>query len=169
MKLAKAFRDVGGELSAGQDIPGRQDSTASNEPPITDYDDEFLLVNKVIRRALHVEDSTEKPAYSVLTAQETNKTSFLNSSGSSMLAQSSLRSHAHDSKGTCIDSALLYTNQKLIDAQSSWPYLKMMMTMIAMMAMMAIITRILSARATETSSAIRALMIPAENLVYLLL
>jgi hypothetical protein len=75
---------------------------------VADEDDEFLPVDEVIRRALHLE---EKPANSALAAaQGTDKTSFLDGSGSSMPG------HLDGSKGMCIDSALLQTKQLLIGA-----------------------------------------------------
>jgi hypothetical protein len=101
--------------NTGKDIASKQDDYASDGSIAADEDDEFLPVNEVIRRALHLEDSTEKPTNSALAAQGTNGTSFLNSSGSSMLAQSSLLGHLDGSKGMCTDSALLHTKQLLID------------------------------------------------------
>ncbi len=105
--------------NTGKDIAGKQDDYASDGSIAADEDDEFLPVDEVIRRALYLEDSTEKPTNSTLAAQGTDETSFLDGSGSSMLVQSSLPGHLDGSKGMCIDSALLQTKQLLIDAQSS--------------------------------------------------
>lgn len=130
--------------NAGEDIASKQDDHADDGSIAADEDDEFPLVDEVIRRALHLEDSTEKPTNSALAVQGIDETFFLDGSGSSMLAQSNLPSHLGGSKGTCIDSALLQTKQLLIDAQSSQLYLIMMTTMIT----------ILTARAAEASPAI---------------
>jgi hypothetical protein len=54
--------------NTGKDIAGKQDDYASDGSIAADEDDEFLLVDEVIRRALHLEDSTKKPTNSVLTA-----------------------------------------------------------------------------------------------------
>jgi hypothetical protein len=145
--------------NAGKDVAGKQDDYASDGSTIVDEDDEFLLVDEVIRRALHLEDSTKKSTNSALTAQGTDETSFLNGSGYSMSVQSSLLGHLDGSKGTCIDFALLQTKQLLIDAQSSQSYLTItMMTTImtiTMMTMMTITTMtILTAQAAEASLAI---------------
>jgi hypothetical protein len=147
--------------NTGKDIAGKQDDHASDGSITADEDDEFLLVDEVIRRALHLEDSTEKPTNSALAAQGTGETSLLNGSGSSMPAQSSLLGHLDGSKGTCINSVPLQTKQLLIDAQSSQSYL----TMTMMTTMMTILT----ARAAEASPAIRMPTVLAENLVHLLL
>ena len=104
--------------NTGKDIAGKQDDYAGDGSIAADEDDEFLPVDEVIRRALHSEDSTEKPT-TALAAQGTNETSFLDGSGASMPAQSSLLGHLDGSKGTYIDSALLQTKQLLINAQSS--------------------------------------------------
>jgi hypothetical protein len=106
-----------------------------------------------------LEDSTEKPTNSALATQGTKETSFLDGSGSSMPAQSSLLGHLDGSKGTCIDFALFQTKQLLIDAQSSQSYLTMTMTITmmttTMMTMVTITTMtILTARAAEASPAI---------------
>ena len=122
-----------------------------------------------------MEDSTEKPTNSALVAQGTDETSFLDGSGSSILAQSSLPGHLDGSKGTCIDSTPFQTKQLLIDAQSSQSYLtmtimttimttKMMtttmitttMVITTMMAMTMMITKmtVLIARAAEAPPAI---------------
>jgi hypothetical protein len=94
--------------NTSKDIAGKQDDYASHGFIVADEDDEFLPVDEVIRRALHLE---EKPANSALAAaQGTDKTSFLDGSGSSMPG------HFDGSKGMCIDSALLQTKQLLIGA-----------------------------------------------------
>jgi hypothetical protein len=105
--------------NTSKDIVDKQDNYTSNGSITADEDDEFLPVDKVIRRALYLEDSTEKSANSVLVAQRTNKTSFLDSSGSSIPVQSSLSGYLDSSKDICIDSVLLQTKQLLIDIQSS--------------------------------------------------
>ena len=51
--------------NTGKDIVGKQDY-ASDGSITADEDDEFLPVDEVIRRALHLEDSTEKPTNSAL-------------------------------------------------------------------------------------------------------
>jgi len=156
--------------NTGKEIAGNQHDHASDDSIAADEDDEFPLIDEVIRRALHSEDSTEKPTNSALAVRLTDKTSFVGTSGSSMPAQSSLPGHLGGSKGTNIDSALLQTKQLLIDAQSSQSYLMTTMMTTMMMTMMMITTMpILIARAAEASPAIRTLTIPAENLVYLLL
>jgi hypothetical protein len=81
---------------------GKQDNTASNQPPAIDDDDEFPPIDEVIRQARHREDSTKKPSNSALASQGTDKTSFFDGSGSSKPAQSSLLGHLDGSKGTCI-------------------------------------------------------------------
>jgi hypothetical protein len=80
---------------------------------VADKDDEFLLVDEVIRCTLYLE---EKPANSALAAAQrtADKMSFLDGSGSSMLTQSSLLGHLYGNKGMCIDSALSQTKQLLI-------------------------------------------------------
>jgi hypothetical protein len=146
--------------NTGKDIAGKQDNHASGGAIAADKDDEFLPVDEVIRRAIHLEDSTEKPTNSALAAEGTNEASSLDGSGSSIPAQSSLPGHLDGSKGTCIDSAPLQTKQLLIDAQSSQSYLTMTMitmttVMTTMMTMIVITTMtILSARAAEASPAI---------------
>jgi hypothetical protein len=127
-------------------IAGKQDGHASDDSIAADEDNEFLLVDKVIRHALNLKGSTKKATNSAFTAQGTDKISPPNSSDSSMPAQSSLLGHLDGSKGTCIDSVPLQTKQLLNDAQSSQSYL-MTMTM-----------TIRTARA-----------MPVENLVYLLM
>jgi hypothetical protein len=113
------LRSYSQSQNTSKDIAGKQDDHASNDSIIIDKDDEFLLVNKVICYALHLEDSTKKLINSALTALRTSKTSFLNSSSSSMLAQLSLLGHLDSSKGTYINSALLQTKQLLINVQNS--------------------------------------------------
>jgi hypothetical protein len=141
--------------NTSKDIAGNQHNHASDDSIAADEDDEFPPIDEVIRRALHSEDSTEKPTNSALAVRLTDKTSFVDNSSSNMPAQSSLPGHLGGSKGTNIDSALLQTKQLLIDAQSSQSYLTMM--------------PILLARAAEAFPAIRTLTVPAENLVHLLL
>jgi hypothetical protein len=51
--------------NTSKDLAGKQDDYASNGLIAADEDDEFPPVDKVIRRTLHLEDSTN----SVLTAQ----------------------------------------------------------------------------------------------------
>jgi hypothetical protein len=51
--------------NTSKDMAGKQDDYASDGPIVADEDDEFLLVDEVIRRALHLE---EKPANSALAA-----------------------------------------------------------------------------------------------------
>ena len=72
--------------NTSEDILGKQDDHASDSSIAADKDNEFLPINEVIRRALHLEDSTEKPTNSTLLAQGTDETSFLDGSGSSMSA-----------------------------------------------------------------------------------
>ena len=139
--------------NAGKDIAGKQDDHASDGSIAADEDDEFLPVDEVIRRALHLEASTEKPTNSALAAQGTDETSFLDGSGSSMPAQSSLPGHLDGSKGTYIDSAPLQTKQLLINVQSSQSYLTMTMTMTITMMLITTMT-ILTAQAAEASPAI---------------
>jgi hypothetical protein len=94
--------------NTSKDITGNQQNHASDRSIMADNDDdEFPPIDEVIRRALHSEDSTAKPTDSALAVQLTDKTSFVDSSGSSMPAQSSLPGHLGGSKGTNIDSALL--------------------------------------------------------------
>jgi hypothetical protein len=101
------------------DDPGQRDYSGDGSIA-ADEDDEFLPVDEVIRRALHLEDSTEKPTYFALAAQGANETSFLDGYSASMPG------YIDGSKGMCIDSALLQTRQLLINAQSSQLYLTMM-------------------------------------------
>jgi hypothetical protein len=54
--------------SVCKDIAGKQDSHASDGPTATDKDDEFLLINKVIRRALSKELLTKELTSTVCTA-----------------------------------------------------------------------------------------------------
>ena len=70
--------------NTGKDIAGKQDDHASDSSIAADEDDEFLPVDEVIRRAPHLEDSTEKPTNSALAAQGTDKTSLFDSSSSKM-------------------------------------------------------------------------------------
>jgi hypothetical protein len=86
------------------DDPGQQDYSGDSSIA-ADEDDEFLPVDEVIRRALHLEDSTEKPTYFALAAQGVNETSFLDGYSVSMLG------YIDGSKGMCIDSALLQSSQ----------------------------------------------------------
>ena len=135
--------------NTGKDIAGKQDDYASDSSIAADKDNEFLLVDKVICCVLHLEDSTKKPTNSALAAKGTNEASSLNSSGSSILAQSSLQGYLDGSKGTYIDSALLQTKQLLINAQSSQLYLTTITTMTT-----TTIMTILIAQAAEASLAI---------------
>ena len=123
-----------------KDIASKQDNYVSNSFIMADKDNKFLLVNKVICCALHLKDLTKKPTNSVLTTQETNKTSFLNGSSFSMLAQSSLLGHLNGSKGTYIDFALFQTKQLLINVQSSQLYLTITITIITTIITITIIT-----------------------------
>jgi hypothetical protein len=143
------LRSYSQSQNTSKEIAGKRDDHASDDSIMVDEDDEFPPVDEVIRCALHLEDSTEKPINSALAALGTSKTSFLNGSSSSMLAQLSLPGHLDGSKGTCIDSAPLQTKQLLIDAQNSQSYLTITMmttttttttTMMMMITTMTILT-----------------------------
>ena len=54
--------------NTGKDIAGKQDDHASDSSIAAEEDDEFLLVDEVIRCTLHLEDSIEKPTNSALAA-----------------------------------------------------------------------------------------------------
>jgi hypothetical protein len=141
--------------NTSKDIASKQDDHASDDSIAGDEDDEFLPVDKVIRRALHLEDSTKKATNSALTAQGTKKISLPDGSGSSMPAQSSLLGHLDGSKGTYIDSVPIQTKQLLNKAQSSQSYLTMtVMTTTTMTIIMITTMTILTARAAEVSRAI---------------
>jgi hypothetical protein len=91
--------------NTGKDIAGKQDDCASDDSITAGDDDEFPPIDEVIRRALHLEDSTKEPTNSTLAVRGTDQTSSPDSSGSGMPAQSSLLGHLHGSKGIHIYSA----------------------------------------------------------------
>jgi hypothetical protein len=110
---SRVLKSYSQSQNTSKDIAGKQDSHASDDSITADEDNEFLLVNVVLRHALHLKDSTEKATNSAFTAQGTDKISLLNSSDSSIPAQSSLLGHLDGSKGACIDSVPLQTMQLL--------------------------------------------------------
>jgi hypothetical protein len=58
--------------NTGKDIAGKQDDHASDDSIVADEDAEFPPIDEVIRRALYLEDSTEKPTNSALVVQGTD-------------------------------------------------------------------------------------------------
>lgn len=69
-----------------EDIASKQDDHVDDGSIAANEDDEFPLVDEVIRCTLHLKDSTEKPTNSTLAVQGIDETFFLDGSGSSMLA-----------------------------------------------------------------------------------
>ena len=65
---SRVLKSYSQSQNTGKDIAGKQDNYASDGSIVADEDDEFLLVDKVIHRALHLEDLTKKPTNSTLVA-----------------------------------------------------------------------------------------------------